>query len=142
SDWTEGTGNGSATADGATYNTKDGVSAWAGGSNGGALDGTDIGLLPIGSFFPKTTMAADTELIASLAVGGITLGGTLHLVVVRNGTSTATITSYRSKQSATTTSRPKLTIVSAPPVTRTAPTSAAVQATLLRTATASAAVMS
>lgn len=109
SGWTEGTGSGSATGDGATWNTYNGSSNWATG--GGDYSGTIINTVAdpanVGDLL-------NIDLLGGSATNSIsvTWGGTVELLLKQvtetGGTDTGGI--YYSKENGTPSNRPYLTI--------------------------------
>ena len=99
SDWTEA---------GATWNTRNGTTAWAGG---GAYSTSDEGE-QVGSFTYPASTAIDTRFDITLGVAAVqaVLGGSLELVIRRVTSASGIGPAFRSSDTSVTSGRPILTI--------------------------------
>lgn len=100
--WVEGTGNGSASGDGATWNTYDGVSNWPGGAGALADSSSSLGSvsLPNGETFGRIIVPLTGATLANLANG----------LLMRSTTDLTNARAFSSDEHATTGRRPKLLI--------------------------------
>ena len=106
--WTEGTGNGSATANGATWNTYNGSNAWPGGAGGAS----DRGSTALANFMPTATGSYQAALNAT---GEAVLEGWINTPANNKGFmihagSTTNGLDLTSKEGTTVANRPKLTV--------------------------------
>ncbi len=118
-DWVEGTGAAAMTNDGVTWNTKDGVTAWAGGANGGGALGTDIATVPIGTTTYEISDPIGTVLVWDLDTNVVAAhaGGWINFVMRRPDSSTGGGPTLNFSDTSTAVNRPKLTIVYEAPTT-------------------------
>ncbi len=108
--WTEGTGNGSATGNGATWNTYDGTNAWPGGAGGAGA--SDRGTTALANLAPTSTGSYQVTLNASaLAVleGWVNTPAGNNGFMIHAGTEDNGM-DISSREAVTITARPKLTI--------------------------------
>ncbi len=104
--WTEGTGNGTATGNGATWNTYNGSSAWPGGAGGASDKGSTV----LANFTPTATGSSQAALNAA---GEAVLEGWINTPANNKGFmihagSTTNGLDLTSKEGATVANRPKL----------------------------------
>ena len=106
--WTEGTGTGSATGDGATWNTYDGSNSWPGGAGGAS----DRGSAALANFTPTSTGSYQASLnTTGLAMleSWINIPANNKGFMVHAGSTTNGL-DFTSKEGTTVTNRPKLSI--------------------------------
>ena len=106
--WTEGTGNGSATADGATWNTYNGTTAWPGGAGGSS----DRGTTALANF---ATTATGSYQVSLNSTGLTVLAGWINAPTDNKGFMVYAGTEdngldFTSKNGSTVANRPKLTV--------------------------------
>lgn len=103
SDWTEA---------GATWNTKDGTNAWAGGANGGGVEGTDISATAIGTATYVANAPVGTALPFSLTPSRVAAnaGGRLRVLVKRIDAVTGAGPTFRLSDTSVAAERPMLVI--------------------------------
>jgi uncharacterized repeat protein (TIGR01451 family) len=103
--WTEGSGNGAATGDGASWGKRDGVNAWAAGN----FSSADYSSTVVGTITPSTTGAKTlnvTSLVNDWVNNGVANNG---IVLVTTGTDTGNA-EYYTKEDGTSTRWPSLTV--------------------------------
>lgn len=110
-DWDEGTLSGSA-GDGATWNQADTGEEWAGGANGGGVEGIDLSSTILATFIYTGNSPADTQHTIPMQGANVQadVGTTLDLVIKRQGTETPSAPSFRTRLSSSTSSRPVLVV--------------------------------
>lgn len=95
------------TETGVTYATRDGTTAWAGGANGGAVSGTDVAAVALGSgTYAANAPTGDMAIVASLTAATVQSylanGRQLHLVIARVDANTGSSPSVRTRETTAT----------------------------------------
>ncbi len=106
--WTEGTGNGSATGNGATWNTFDGSNAWPGGAGASGSRGSTV----LANFAPTATGAYQTSLNAagrSVLQGWVNTPANNKGFMISAGATTNGL-DFTSKEGAAVANRPRLEV--------------------------------
>ncbi len=106
--WTEGTGNGSTTANGATWNTYDGANAWPGGAGGASDRGSTV----LANFTPTATGAYQAALndAGEVALAGWINDAASNMGFMIHAGSTTNGLDFTSKEGTTVANRPQLTV--------------------------------